>query len=68
MSEESFAIDAWQQEIVLRNVATDPYYAPYCLRCRGLVRMRRVERHYWRCHCAVQCDYRQRLVDRGGAP
>ena len=29
----------WQREVILRNVQADPHYAPYCLRCSGLVRM-----------------------------
>lgn len=53
-----FDVGAWQRDVILRNVEEDPYYAPYCLRCTGLVRMRIVERHYWRCHCGAQCDYR----------
>lgn len=54
----AFDQNAWQREVILRNVEKDPYYAPYCMRCPGLVRMRVVERHYWRCRCGSQCDYR----------
>ena len=54
----SFAVAEWQREVILRNEGGDPYYAPYCMRCPGLVRMRRIERHYWRCGCGAQCDYR----------
>lgn len=53
-----FDHDAWQREVILRNSQEDPHYAPYCMRCTGLVRMRVVARHYWRCHCGAQCDYR----------
>jgi len=51
--------DAWQRDVILRNEAARPGYAPYCMRCPGLVRMRVVEPHYWRCHCGAQCDYRE---------
>ncbi len=51
-------VDAWQRDVLLLNVEKDPYYTPYCMRCTGLVRMRIVERHYWRCRCGAQCDYR----------
>jgi hypothetical protein len=58
----------WQREVILRNVEKDPYYAPYCMRCRGLVRMRIVERHCWQCACGASCDYRQVVTDRGSPP
>ena len=58
VSSDAFDHDAWQREVILRNVEKDPYYAPYCMPCKGLVRMRIVARHYWRCHCGAQCDYR----------
>ncbi len=61
----SFDVDAWQREIILGNVEKDPHYAPYCMRCRGLVRMRVVERHYWRCRCGAQCDYRPTPLPAG---
>jgi hypothetical protein len=48
----------WQREVILRNEQADPHYAPYCLRCTGLVRMRKVAPHHWRCSCGAQCDYR----------
>jgi hypothetical protein len=54
----AFDLEAWQREVILCNADKDPYYAPYCMRCTGLVRMRIVERHYWRCYCGAQCDYR----------
>ena len=52
-------VSAWQREVILRNAENDLNYAPYCMRCEGLVRMRPIERHYWRCLCGAQCDYRQ---------
>lgn len=54
----SFGVEAWQQEVILRNAKKDPAYAPYCMRCAGLVRMRLVEHLYWRCLCGAECDYR----------
>jgi hypothetical protein len=52
-------LDTWQRDAILSNVVKDPHYAPYCMRCPGLVRMYIVARHYWRCHCGAQCDYRE---------
>jgi hypothetical protein len=54
----AFDPEAWQREVILINEAKGEGYAPYCMRCPGLVRMRVVEQHYWRCHCGAQCDYR----------
>lgn len=54
----AFDHEAGQHEVILRNVDEDPSYAPFCMRCPVLVRMRIVERHYWRCRCGAQCDYR----------
>ncbi len=54
----SFDTEAWQREVILRNVATDPSYAPYCMSCPGLTRMKKVEHLFWRCRCGAQCDYR----------
>jgi hypothetical protein len=58
MSDGSPDIDTWQRDVILRNAVEDPYYAPYCTRCPGLIRMLRVEQHYWKCRCGAQCDYR----------
>lgn len=57
----SAALDlvAWQRGVILVNVAKDPSYAPYCMRCPGLVRMRVVVRHYWSCRCGARCDLRE---------
>lgn len=57
-----FDHDAWQREVILRNEARGEGYAPYCMRCPGLVRMAVVEDHYWRCRCGAQCDYRTETV------
>lgn len=40
------------------NAERDPNYCPYCLRCRGLVRMVKVEAFYWRCNCGAEHDER----------
>lgn len=34
---------------VRENAENDPDYCPYCLRCRGLVRMIKVANLWWRC-------------------
>jgi hypothetical protein len=38
---------------VQRNQAKDPTYSPYCLRCSGLVRLKKIERDLWQC---TRCD------------
>ena len=43
---------------ILFNVAKDPTYCPYCLRCPRLVRMKLVEPYYWNCSCGAECDLR----------
>ena len=68
VSPSTLDMSVWQLDVILRNVAKDPCYAPYCARCPGLVRMPLIERHYWRCSCAASCDYRQDVADPGGPP
>ena len=48
------------KSVVRTNAEKDPSYCPYCLRCRGLVRMLHVPhtRFYWRCGCGAECDAR----------
>lgn len=46
------------QEIILKNGLKDPNYNPYCGRCKGLVRMQKVEHLYWRHHCGAVHDAR----------
>lgn len=41
-------------EAQLARAEADPHYAPYCMRCPGLLRMRKIELHYWRCGCGAQ--------------
>jgi hypothetical protein len=57
------SLETWTRDVILGNETKDPAYAPYCLRCTGLVRMRKVELHYWRCFCGAQCDYRKENID-----
>jgi hypothetical protein len=45
-------------QVALNALLTEDY-SPYCLRCSGAVRMRPVERFYWRCKCGAQHDERQ---------
>lgn len=68
VSDSTPDMGVWQRGIILENVAKDPHYVPYCMRCQGLVRMRAIERHYWRCACGASCDYRQAKTDRGDSP
>jgi hypothetical protein len=35
--------------IVRSNAEKDPTYCPYCMRCSGLVRMKKIEHLYWEC-------------------
>ena len=49
------------REIIRRNATEDPSYAPYCMRCPGLVRMKKVETFYWRCTCGAEHDERSQL-------
>jgi len=52
--------DRFNLEIIYRNATSDPHYAPYCMRCRGLVRMRKVAHLYWRCYkCPAIHDQRE---------
>ncbi len=44
--------------VVRMNAEADPNYRPYCLRCVGLVRMRKIEPLYWRCDCGAEHDER----------
>jgi hypothetical protein len=45
--------------LVRSNAEQESSYCPYCMRCKGLVRMRIVERFYWRCaRCGAEHDER----------
>lgn len=47
-----------ERSLVRMNAEKDPSYSPYCMRCRGLVRMRKVENFFWRCRCGAEHDER----------
>jgi hypothetical protein len=60
---ERMADKAHDAVIVLNHIA-DPKYAPYCLRCHGLVRMVVAEPFRWECkRCGGVHDERQVLVN-----
>ena len=40
------------------NAEGNPNYAPYCMRCPGLIRMKKVKPFYWRCQCGAEHDER----------
>lgn len=41
------------------NAEKDSHYAPYCLRCKRMDRMNKVEAFYWRCQCGAEHDERE---------
>lgn len=41
-----------------QNAEKDPNYNPYCMRCIGLIRMKKVEPFLWKCHCGAIHDER----------
>lgn len=49
--------------IVINNAKKDPAYCPYCMRCSGLARMRRVESFYWKHSCGAECDLRNEALN-----
>lgn len=58
---EKMADKAHDPVIVLNHIA-DPTYAPYCMRCNGLHRMRVVEPFLWEHSCGAIHDERQVLT------
>jgi hypothetical protein len=47
------------KSIVRRNAEEDPSYCPYCMRCQGLVRMKKTDVPFlWRCSCGAIGDDR----------
>lgn len=42
------------KSIILTNALKDPNYRPYCMRCRGLVRMEKIAPLFWRCKCGAE--------------
>lgn len=53
--------------IIRRNAEKDPSYAPYCGRCDGLQRMRKIEPFLWDHHCGAVHDERVPTCDICGA-
>lgn len=47
-----------QKSLVRENAEKDSSYCPYCMRCRGLVRMKKIEEFYWKCKCGAVHDER----------
>jgi hypothetical protein len=43
---------------VRMNAEKDPSYCPYCMRCPGLVRMKKIAEFFWRCVCGAEHDER----------
>lgn len=61
-------IDPFDEFLAIK-LAEMPDYCPYCMRCRGLKRMSRIEFGYWRHHCGAEQDSRAGLAmlsARGG--
>lgn len=46
------------KSVVRRNAEKDANYNPYCMRCSGPVRMRKIEPMLWRCQCGAVHDER----------
>lgn len=59
-----------QAEIILDNEANEERtarfgpYNPYCMRCTGLVRMKKRAPHLWGCACGAVCDLRDYAAQR----
>lgn len=45
--------------LVLNAANKDENYSPYCMRCPGTKRMKKVEELYWNCKCGAECDLRE---------
>lgn len=59
--QERMAALAWSATIVLNHII-DPTYAPYCMLCPGLHRMRVVSPFLWEHTCGAIHDERQVLA------
>lgn len=47
------------KSIMRLNTERDAFYKPYCMRCRGLVRMEIVKPFLWKCKCGAEHDERR---------
>lgn len=54
------------KSIVRLNAEEDQSYRPYCMRCPGLVRMRKAAPFLWYCPCGAVHD--ERRADDGNDP
>lgn len=50
------------KSIVRLNAEKNENYCPYCMRCPGLVRMKKIEQFYWKCKCGAVHDERKENV------
>lgn len=55
--------DTNKEKKVRKIAENDPNYCPYCMRCRGLVRMKKVEDFFWKCDCGAIHDERNNLKE-----
>jgi hypothetical protein len=53
--------DKAHDPVIVLNHIIDPTYAPYCMRCSGLKRMKVVEPFLWEHDCGAVHDERQVL-------
>ena len=60
--------DPEEKSIIRQNAEKDPNYKPYCGRCRGLVRMRKVRPFLWDCFCGAVHDEQDFRLQEGDLP
>jgi hypothetical protein len=48
------------KSIVRINAEKNSNYCPYCLRCSGLVRMKKITAFFWKCKCGAVHDERSK--------
>lgn len=60
MSERKVDLSKAHDRTIVSNHQKDPRYAPYCMRCSGLHRMKVVEPFLWNHSCGAVHD--ERLV------
>ncbi len=64
-ADEALAARAKETSQVRINAEKDPAYAPYCLRCNTMARMKKIEPFYWRCDCGAEHDERAKETKNG---